>query len=101
MRSSVGSAAITFFIKRAVEALDGSDPRVVATIGRHFLEQALEQEPPEGLIQRWLFTVNNADRKDLQRMYYEALANALRVSDDNANLLYEEARTKWATPQSS
>lgn len=89
---------VDHFLNRAVAVINGTDPRILALIARQFFLQALDNGPPKNLLDRWLFTVNSGDKigeEQLRTMYFEAIANALKMTNEDAHQAIREAKEKY------
>lgn len=97
---------VDYFISRALAAIQGTDSRVLALIGKNILERALKTEPPAHLMERWKRRMENltdgysrVNNLQLRVMYYEAISCALAITESQAQEFAKEGA--WAIQSSS
>jgi hypothetical protein len=90
---------VDHLISKSIAAINGHDPTILALVAREFFLQALDKGAPDDLLSRWLFTVNSRgeklDKEQLRTMYFEAIANALSMTNADAHTAIKEAQEKY------
>lgn len=79
---------VDYFIGRAIDAIQGADPRVLSIIARHYLERALAEEPPA----HFLFEYSHVN--EARVIYYKALALAFERTETQTQSISKEGA--WA-----